>query len=217
MKKSLVTGLSLLALCACSEVRSPDLCSMVGLCRNPKPDVKYVDVRTEEKVNYVNVEAPVEATCAQVNSPCAGAAHYQLPKRGERYASADYVITPEVYSILASRVAGKVLEDSPALFVNNPNAPIYIADMVQIDRYLPDGPNSAGQTAREILVNSKMFNIVDDPQAADYIFESSLTNSNTPEVPVISYEMRLMDRNGNMLNSWSDTVRQVQNDDGSWW
>ncbi len=211
MKKSLLAGMSLLALCACSEVRSPDLCSMTGLCRNPKPDVKYIDVRTEEKVNYT------ETNCGQPACVQQQGEGYQLPKRGERYASADYVITPEVYSILASRVAGKVLEDSPAIFANYPNAPIYIADMVQIDRYLPDGPNSAGQTARDILVNSKMFNIVEDPNAAEYVFESSLTNSNTPEVPVISYEMRLMDRNGNMLNSWSDTVRQVQNDDGSWW
>lgn len=201
MKKSLVAGLSLLALSACSTVRSPDLCSIIGWC-HAGPDIKYIDVRTEERINYTN---------EQVGE------RYQLPKRGERYANVDYVITPEVYSILANRVAGKVLEDSPAIFANNPQAPVYIADMVQIDRYLPEGGNAAGQTAKDILVNSRMFNLVNDPNVADYIFESSLNNSNIPEVPVITYEMRLMDRNGNMLNSWSDTVRQVQNDDKSWW
>lgn len=202
MKRTLVAGLSVLALSACSNVRSPDLCSMLGWC-NAGPEVKYIDVRTEERINYTNGQYDAQ--------------RYQLPKRGERYDSADYVITPDVYGILATRVAGKVLEDSPAIFANNPNAPVYVADMVQIDRYLPEGGTVAGQTAKNILVNSNMFNLVNDPNAADYVFESSLTNSNIPEVPVISYEMRLMDRNGNMLNSWSDTVRQVQNDDGSWW
>ncbi len=210
MKKSLIAGISLLAVSACSNVRSPDLCSMLGWC-HAGPDVKYIDVRTEERVNYTTSEV------AGYNNVQVENQGYQLPKRGERYESANYVITPEVYGVLATRVAGKVLEDSPAIFANNPKAPVYVADMVQIDRYLPEGGYAAGQTAKNILVNSNMFNLVDNPDAADYVFESSLTNSNIPEVPVISYEMRLMDRNGNMLNSWSDTVRQVQNDDGSWW
>ena len=202
MKKVLFASLSLVALSACSTVKSPDLCSMIGWC-HAGPDVEYIDVQTEEKINYVDSSYQNQ--------------RYQLPKRGERYEAANYVISPEVYSILASRVAGRVLEDAPAIFANNPKAPVYIADAVQIDRYLPDGPDAAGRTAKEILTKANMFNLVDDPNAATYVFESSVSNSNTPEVPVISYEMRLVDRNGNMYNSWSDTVRQVQNDDGSWW
>lgn len=201
MKKTYIAGLSILALTACSNVRSPDLCSMLGWCKSGY-DVEYVDVQTKEKIIYQD----------QVSNQ-----GYQLPKRSDRYASADYVITPEVYAILASRVAGKVLDDTPAIFARNPQAPVYIADTVQIDRYLPDGPDTAGKTAREILVNSNMLNIVDSPDAADYILESSVSNANTPEMPVISYEMRLVDRAGNMLNTWADTVRQVRNDDGSWW
>ena len=219
MKKYLLAGLSVLALSACSQVRSPDLCSMLGWC-NMGGDVKYIDVKTQEKIVYNDV-------AASAYQPCQGDRNYQvyqteqayqLPKRGERYENANYVITPEVYSILASRVAGKVLDDMPAILVNNPDAKIYLAETSQIDRYLPDSADAAGHAAREILVGSNRLNLVSSPSEADYILESSITNSNTPEVPVISYEMRLFEQStGNMLNSWMDTVRQVQNDDGSWW
>ncbi len=211
MKKSVLISLSVLALGACSEVRSPDLCSMLGWCKMGG-DVKYIDVKTQEKVVYNDVAAPASYQVYQTNE------NYQLPKRGERYEAANYVITPEVYSILASRVAGKVLDDMPAILANNPNATVYLAETSQIDRYLPDSADAAGRAAKEILVGSNRLNLVNDPNVADYILESYLTNSNTPEMPVISYEMRLFERStGNMLNSWMDTVRQVQNDDGSWW
>ncbi|MBQ8677098.1 MAG: hypothetical protein IJ529_01355 [Alphaproteobacteria bacterium] len=203
MKKSLALGLGVLALTACSEVRSPDLCNMLGWCRT-KSNVEYINVETQEKVIYNDT----------MTTSYQG---YQLPKRGERYEAANYVITPEVYNVLASRVAGKVLDDMPAILANQPNATVYLAETTQIDRYLPDAPNTVGASVRNILVNSNRLNLVSDPNAADFILESSLTNSNTPETPVISYEMRLFDRAGNMLNSWMDTVRQVQNDDGSWW
>ena len=198
IRKSLVCGLALLSLTACSEIRSYSFGTMMGWCHDGKDDVEYIDVQVDRNID-----------CEEKG--------YQLPKRSQRYESADYVITPEVYNILASRVAGKVLSDAPAIFANNPNAPIYIADMVQIDRYLPSIPDAAAKTSREILTNANMFNIVDNVNDAEFILESSLTNSNTPEVPVISYEMRLKDMNDNLLNSWTDTVRQVQNDDGSWW
>lgn len=219
MKKYLLASIGLLALSACSEVRSPDLCSMIGWCRMGG-DVKYIDVKTQEKVVYNDTVAPCNQSCqdAQNYQVYQTSGSYQLPKRGERYENANYVITPEVYSILASRVAGKVLDDMPAILANNPNATIYLAETSQIDRYLPDSADTAGRAAREILVGSNRLNLVNDSNAADYILESSITNSNTPEVPVISYEMRLFERaSGNMLNSWMDTVRQVQNDDGSWW
>lgn len=217
MKKCLIAGISILALSACSEVRSPDLCSMVGWC-NMGGKVEYIDVRTQEKIVYNDVQAYQPCPNEQTYQVYQTNQAYQLPKRGERYENANYVITPEVYSVLASRVAGKVLDDMPAILANNPNAPVYLAETSQIDRYLPDSADAAGRAAREILVGSNRLNLVSNPSEADYILESSITNSNTPEMPVISYEMRLFEQStGNMLNSWMDTVRQVQNDDGSWW
>ena len=142
---------------------------------------------------------------------------YYLAKRGDRYAMAQYNIMPSDYSIVATRAVNKMLLDAPALFATDKSAPLYIADMVQVDRYLPEGSYAAGKTAKEILVTSGMFNIVDDESKAAFVLKSSLNNVNTPEIPVLLYRLELYDINGDLAGSWQDSLRQVQNDDGSWW
>ena len=142
---------------------------------------------------------------------------YRLAKRGDRYASADYVISPQVYGIVATRAVNKMLAEAPAIFAADKDAPLYIAETTVIDRYLPEGSYAAGKTAKEILVNSGMFNIVDDESKAAFVLKSSLNNVNTPEIPVLLYRLELYDINGDLAGSWQDSLRQVQNDDGSWW
>lgn len=198
MKKQIVSAICLLMLTACSDVSSPTLCDMFGWCRS-KYNVKYVDAVTMEEVSEDE------------------ALGYSLMKRGDRYDNAEYVISPQVYGIVATRATNKMLSETPAIFAPNKDASLFVADTVLIDRYLPDVPNSAGKTTKDILYGSKMFNIVDDKAKADYVLESSLNNVNTPEIPVIAYELRLLDNKGNLVGNWFDTIRQVQNDDGSWW
>ena len=199
MKKQVVLFSCLLMLTACSDISSPTLCDMFGWCRS-KYNVKYVDAVTMEEISEE----------ARANG-------YTLMKRGERYDNAEYVISPQVYGIVATRATNKMLAETPAIFAQDKDASLFIADTVQVDRYLPDVLDSAGKTTKEILYGSEMFNIVDDKNKAEYILESSLNNVNTPEIPVIAYELRLFDKQGNLLGNWFDTVRQVQNDDGSWW
>lgn len=151
---------------------------------------------------------------AAVNGPNTG---YRLAKRGDRYAAADYVISPQVYGIVATRAVNKMLAEAPAIFAADKDAPLYIAETTVIDRHLPEGSYAAGKTAKEILVNSGMFNIVDDESKAAFVLKSSLNNVNTPEIPVLLYRLELYDINGDLAGSWQDSLRQVQNDDGSWW
>ena len=75
----------------------------------------------------------------------------------------------------------------------------------------------AAKTVKDILHGSQMFNIVDSKERADFVLSSSLNNVNTPEVPVFVYEIKLHDKDGKLRGSWKDSIRQVQNDDGSWW
>ncbi len=142
---------------------------------------------------------------------------YYLAKRGDRYAMAQYNIMPSDYSIVATRAVNKMLLDAPALFATDKSAPLYIADMVQVDRYLPEGSYAAEKAAKDIIHGSAMFNLVTDQAQAKYILQSSITNINTPEFPVIVYRMELYDNQGQKLGSWSDSLRQIQNDDKSWW
>lgn len=199
MKKQLVSVFCLLALSACSDISSPTLCDMFGWCRTRGYQVKYVDAVTMEEISVAEGEG------------------YNLMKRGDRYENADYIISPDVYGIVAARATNKMLDEITGIVDGANNISLFVADTVVIDRYLPAGPDVGGKTAKEILQGSKMFNLVQNEAQADYILESSINNLNTPEVPVIGYEMRLYDTKGQLLGNWSDTVRQVLNDDGSWW
>ena len=194
MKKQipLISALLLLSACATEDT---SICKIFGWCYTPGPEYKEIEVRQEEVV--------VDG--------------YSLAKRGDRYESASYVISPQVYGIIASRVTNDMLSDVPGLMACNKETPVYVAETKQIDRYLPDGPDAAGKAAREIIEGSQMFNLVDDKTKAEYVLEGVINNINTPEQPVIKYEMTMYDAQGNKIKSWADSMRQVQNDDGSWW
>ena len=197
MQKQIITVVSLLVLTACSNRTSTvfDFFSRKD---------------TPADVAYVADEA------GETNSQISGAG-YHLVKRADRYAAADYIILPQEYAVVATRAVNKMLADVPAIFAADKDAPLYIEDTNVIDRYLPQGREMAGKTAKEILINSQMFNVSDDKTSAVYILKSSLNNTNTPEVPVLIYRLELYDKDGNLQGSWWDTLRQVQNDDGSWW
>ena len=182
----------------------------------PVYDAPYAPEDDGVEVKYVEVQPnqPVVSEGRIVASDYDG---YSLAKRGERYESAEYNVTPQVYGIVASRAVNKMLADAPAIFANNKNAPLFIEDTVYVDRYMPVSPDVAGKTAKEILHGSKMFNITDDREKAQYILKGMLNNVNTPEIPVFFYELKLYDNAGTLQGKWSDTIRQVQNDDGSWW
>lgn len=198
MKKQLVPAFCLLALTACSDISSPTICDMFGWCRS-KYNVKYVDAVTMEEISAEEAEG------------------YNLMKRGDRYDNASYVISPQVYGIVASRTTNKMLSEIPGIVADNKDASLFITDTQVIDRYLPEAPRSAGKATKDILYGSEMFNIINNKAQADYVLESRINNVNTPEIPVIAYELRLYDNAGRLVGNWSDTIRQVLNDDGSWW
>ena len=180
---------------------------------NVTQEVKYVEVEIVE--DGVSDEIKVQETIV-TESPTA-TQPYNLAKKGERYEMADYVVTPQVYAIVATRTVNKMLVDAPAIFAENKQAPLFIDDTVYIDRYMPTSPDVAAKTVKDILHGSQMFNIVDSKEKADFVLSSSLNNVNTPEVPVFVYEIKLHDKDGKLRGSWKDSIRQVQNDDGSWW
>ncbi|MCQ2740886.1 MAG: hypothetical protein MJ210_02060 [Alphaproteobacteria bacterium] len=142
---------------------------------------------------------------------------YSLAKRGDRYDAAGYTIAPEVYEIVATRATNKILSDAPGIWAEDKNAPLYITETVKRGRFMPDDPDIAGQASKTIITGSKMFNLADNEKEAKYILRGTLNNVNTPEIPVIVYELTLYDAEGNVIDSWDASIRQIQNDDGSWW
>ncbi len=215
MKKQVIIGLCAYAAAACSTnpySSNETLADMFiwGAPKQTAPQPKAAPqvIAAEEVKEIKVVEMPAEDTVVET---------FSVAKRGERYEQATYNISPQVYGIVAGRAVNKMLTEVPALLAANKNAPLFIAETTLIDRYLPAEPDTAAKTAKEIIYGSQMFNLVDDRSKASYVLESSLNNVNTPEIPVILYELKLLDANGHQIGTWSDTIRQVQNDDGSWW
>ncbi len=183
-----------------------------GAPKQEMPKVKKQKVAVEKVKEVKTVEIPVEDIDAAVNVET-----FSVAKRGERYEQASYNITPQIYGIVAGRAVNKMLAEVPALLAEDKYSPLFVAPTVKIDRYLPAEPDVTAKTAKEIIYGAKMFALVDSKDEATYVLEGSLNNINTPEIPVIVYEIKLVDSKGNQVGKWSDSIRQVQNDDGSWW
>lgn len=242
MKKQLLAGVCVLSLAACTGTKSETLADLfVRQDRAPlsaeqtivpfetvdetvlpqvvETSVSEVVTTPEYEVKYVEIPTSDTSATPLVEQPSSVVPHqtYSLAKRSERYNDSSVNISPEVYSIVAGRVANKMLVDTPAIFAADKDAPLFIEDTVQIDRYLSNGGAVASAAAKEIILASKMFNVVDDKQNATFILKSRLDNQNTPEKPVIIFTMELFDANGQSKGQWSDTIRQILNDDESWW
>lgn len=187
---------------------------------NDDLEVKYVEVEknTEESVaENVDEDIIIKEVIIETENPDKNAQTYTLTKRSERYKDVEDAIAPNVYAVLASRVVNKFLTDIPAYFADKVNPVLYMEETVYGDRFMPSNPDVAGATAKEIIIGSKMIPVVDDKIKANYTLKGRVSNINTPEVPVFKYEIGLYDISNKLVDSWSDTIRQVQNDDGSWW
>lgn len=179
------------------------------------PVVEQVGAEEEQiNINYIALNKNPQEELSEGEEIVAG---YNLAKRGERYDEAQYNIDPQVYGIVASRAVNKMLTEVPAIFADNKNASVFIEKTILVDRYMPTLPESAEKAAKEIISGSKMFVVAETPEDAQYTLKSTLNNANTPELPVFIYDLKLYDKSGKLLGAWSDNIRQIQNDDESWW
>ncbi len=222
MKKRNLLSLGVIFLSACSQLNKESTLADAFrgfnfFSKSDKIEVvektKYIN-ENEPTINYIGLNQNPQEVISEDEEIVAG---YNLAKRGERYDAAEYNIDPQVYGIVAARAVNKMLAEAPALFAENKDASLYIENTTIVDRYMPTIPEAAESAAKEVIVGSQMFNITENKDDAKYILKSYFNNSNTPELPVFVYDLKLYDAAGKLLGAWSDNIRQVQNDDGSWW
>lgn len=129
-------------------------------------------------------------------------------------------ITPEVYGIAARRATLRMMDSSSTLyFGKNPRPSIYISDVVKLNEQMPDGFYFAKKATRDIIEGSRNFNVTDNPDEADYILKIAVNAVPTEYVgmPAIDYQLALTDKEGNEIQRWSASIKQVADGDGSWW
>lgn len=126
-------------------------------------------------------------------------------------------ITPQVYAIAATRATNRMLDETTDIYENNATTFLYVTQPQILDDTLPDGIYYARKVTRDILSGSNNYKLVNNPDDADYILEAAVDNIGYEEDPVVEYSLILFDNQNNKVNQWSETVRQLKNDDRSWW
>ena len=128
-------------------------------------------------------------------------------------------VAPKIYAIVAARATNEMLDQTTSLTSRNPRPRLYIKDMQIIDANLPGGFAYAGKVTRDIIDGSETFTLVNNYGEADYALEIIVDGATNPgaETPVIFYNLRLLDRNGTPHGQWSESIKQLRNDDRSWW
>lgn len=129
-------------------------------------------------------------------------------------------ITPKVYAIAATRVTNKMLDDTQKLYKQQGNKPkLLVLEAKKINPQLPDGFHYANKTIYDIIDGSQNFMMVSNLDDADYVLDVSVDAFPNQGIntPIIEYTLTLQDKSGKEIDSWKQDIRQLQNDDKSWW
>lgn len=130
-----------------------------------------------------------------------------------------YNIDTKVYEIVARRTTNKLLDYTAPIYDAASRPTVFVGEAQVFDKDLPDGFGYCRKITKDMLENAKAFLVVNDPEEADYFVdidvETVLLEGN--ETPVIIYTLILSDHNGEVLQEWKETIRQVKNDDRTWW
>lgn len=132
----------------------------------------------------------------------------------------DVYVTPQVYAIAATRATNKMLDGTTNLYRKKEQKPrIFITEIQKINPKLPDGFHYARKVTEDIIEGSRNFVIVDNFADAQYQMDVLVNAQPNPgmDSPIITYELRLFDVNGTYINTWDANIKQLQNDDESWW
>ena len=129
-------------------------------------------------------------------------------------------ITPKVYAIAATRATNKMLDDTQRLYQQQDNKPkLLVLKAKKINPNLPDGLNYANKVIYDIIDGSQNYTLVSNLDDADFVLDVKVDAFPNQGVnsPVIVYLLTLQDKNGKEIDSWTQDIRQLQNDDKSWW
>ncbi len=129
----------------------------------------------------------------------------------------EQAVTPQVYAIAATRATNRMLDETADIYENNGTTFLYITQPQILDDTLPDGIHYARKVTKDIITGSNNYKVVNNLADADYILEAAVENIGYEEDPVIEYSLILFDSQNNKINQWSEAVRQLKNDDRSWW
>lgn len=226
----------MIALSSCGTHYSDEI-TLDDLLRANNQEVKTEKATPAPARKVTSEELPIQqSTPVQAIATTPATASQALPEDYESYVrettptqlppAENYIdfsnvdITPEVYAIAARRATSKMLDSSSEFYFRKPLKPtIYIADIKKLNEQLPDGIYFARKVTYDMIEGSRNFVVVDNPEDAEYKLEIAINAIPTQYVgmPALDYQLHLYNRNGQELKQWNAVIKQVVNDDKSWW
>ena len=130
-----------------------------------------------------------------------------------------YAIDTKVYEVVARRTTNKLLNYTAPIYNAAERPTIFVGEAQVFDQDLPDGFAYARKITKDMLDNAKAFLVVNTPEEADYFLDINVETVllEGSQTPVIIYSLTLLDSQEEILQEWKETIRQVKNDDQTWW
>lgn len=217
------------------SVSSEDLITPPSMQEDMKEEiVQETTIKEDIKVQEEVVEIPVEKTQKKIEQDAKSEpkkAQDLIPVTYGKTVAPDFdnktqpefsndSVSPKVYAIVATRGVNKMLDQTQNLYQEQNKKPkLLIQKAEKLNTNLPDGFNYANKTIYDIVNGSQNYMLVDKLDDADFVLESSFdakANPNMPS-PIIIFNLSLKDKDGKVIDSWQESIKQVENDDQSWW
>ena len=124
----------------------------------------------------------------------------------------------EAYAIVAARTVNKMLDETSEYYDKSPRPHLYVMPPEKQDENTQDGIYQARFETINIIEGSKTYVLVNNLNDAEYYLKISAKNiSLQNQTPAISYHLALYSADNVQLREWTQVIKQVQNDDKSWW
>lgn len=162
-----------------------------------------------------------EKNAPETASPAAVAAKAARPDYVPYRQGRDRTATSkQIYTVLASRAANKMLKSTAAVYAGGKYPPLYVsAPVAEGKTPVPENREYAGVVTQNIIAGSRSYALVDERAKADYVLETFVRSQPVVSrgTSVIVYKAVLKDAKQNEIGSWTETLSPVMNDDKSWW
>jgi len=132
----------------------------------------------------------------------------------EEPAKSTYVpAQPEAYRLAANRLFNRFIKDTYKIYSKTPNLKVYVANPTVHQNDLPEGINEGAEVLKTQIENSHAFVLTTVPENADYILKTSAEwfDTESKEIPAIKYTATFVDKNGNILDGWTQIVKRADN------
>ncbi len=126
----------------------------------------------------------------------------------------------KMYHVAASRTTNKMLKEVEQVYEDSPCKKVYVMQAKKHgQKHIPDGYYHTQNMTKNIIKDSKVLELVDSTQTADCKLDIQISKIEIPNQSedFLQYKLVLLNKENIEINSWSEDIAQIKNDDRSWW